>query len=79
RGQDRDVATAIPAMLAGTVAIYMCGVTWRAYDLNIPIANGETNAIEYGLTPFLIGDVIKLLAAGLLTPLAWRGVSRFMR
>lgn len=79
RGQDRDIATSVPAMLAGTVAIYVCGVTWLAYKLNIPIANGEANAIAYGLTPFLIGDFIKLIAAGLLTPLAWRGVDRFMR
>jgi biotin transport system substrate-specific component len=78
-GQDRDIATSIPAMLAGTAAIYVCGVVWLAYDLNIPIATGDANAIAYGLTPFLIGDTIKLVAAGLLTPLAWRGVNRFMR
>jgi len=78
-GQDRDIATSIPAMLAGTAVIYVFGVVWLAYDLNIPIATGDVNAIAYGLTPFLIGDTIKLVAAGLLTPLAWRGVSRFQQ
>ena len=55
--------------------IYVFGVVWLAYDLNIPIATGEENAIAYGLTPFLIGDTIKLVAAGFVTPLAWRGVN----
>lgn len=77
RGQDREVATSVPAMLAGTAAIYICGATWLAYKLNVPIANGETNAIGLGVAPFLAGDLIKLVAAGLLTPLAWRGVDRF--
>jgi len=76
RGQDRNVATSIPAMLAGTAVIYTCGVLWLAYKLNVPVANGDRNAIEMGLTPFLVGDAIKLTAAGLLTPLAWRAVQR---
>lgn len=76
RGQDRDFATSIPAMLAGTAAIYTCGVLWLAYDLNLPVTSGEQNAISLGLTPFLVGDLLKLTAAGLLTPLAWRAVQR---
>ncbi len=76
RRQDRDFATSIPAMLAGTAIIYVCGVVWLAHSLGIPVANGEANAIGYGLTPFLIGDAIKLLIAGGLTPLAWKLSSR---
>lgn len=81
RGQDRDIATSIPAMLAGTALIYVCGVTWLAYKLNVPVAgaDGEPNAIAYGLTPFLIGDALKLTAAGLATPLAWGAVQRWRR
>ena len=61
-------------MLLGTAVIYIFGVAWLAYDLGIPVATGDPskNAIAYGLTPFLIGDGIKLLIAGALTPLAWR-------
>lgn len=72
RGQDRDLATSVPAMLAGTAVIYACGVLWLSAYLNIPVATGETNGIALGLTPFLVGDVIKLVLAGMLTPLAWR-------
>jgi biotin transport system substrate-specific component len=80
RGQDRDLATSVPAMLAGTATIYACGVLWLAYELDIPISptgDGEPNAIALGLTPFLVGDVVKLLVAGALTPAAWAAVERF--
>ncbi len=79
RGQDRNVATSIPAMLAGTAVIYTSGVLWLAYHLNVPVADGDPNAIELGLTPFLVGDAVKLVAAGLLAPLAWNVVERFRR
>jgi biotin transport system substrate-specific component len=68
RRQDRNVLTSIEAMLAGTAVIYACGVTWLAHDLNV----SATKAIELGLTPFVIGDAVKLLLAGLLLPAAWR-------
>ncbi len=76
RGQDRDIATSIPAMLAGTAIIYTCGVLWLAYKLDVPVATGDTNAIGLGLTPFLIGDAIKLVLAGAVTPVAWLAVDR---
>ncbi len=71
RGQDRELATSIPAMLAGTAIIYTCGSLWLAYDLGIAVATGEPNAISLGITPFLVGDTIKLLLAGVLTPIVW--------
>jgi len=80
RKQDRDFATSVPAMLAGTAVIYACGVVWLAHYLNIPVSptgDGEPNAISLGLTPFLVGDTVKLLLAGALTPLAWEAVDRF--
>jgi len=80
REQDRDFATSVPAMLAGTAVIYACGVLWLAHWLNIPVSptgDGEPNAISYGLTPFLVGDTVKLLLAGALTPIAWQAVERY--
>ena len=76
RGQDRSSATSVPAMLLGTAIIYTCGVLWLAHELEIPVANGDPNALAYGVTPFLIGDAFKLLIAGALTPIAWRMISR---
>jgi len=76
RGQDRDLMTSVPAMLAGTAVIYTCGVSWLAIKLDIPVATGETNAIGLGLVPFLIGDAIKLIIAGAAAPAVWRLVKR---
>lgn len=78
RRQDRSLATSIPAMLAGTAVIYLFGVLWLAYKLNIPVEGGVdgANAIAYGLTPFLVGDLVKLLFVGAITPLAWNFVDK---
>ena len=76
RGQDRDLMTSVPAMLAGTAVIYTCGVSWLAIKLDIPVATGETNAIGLGLVPFLIGDAIKLIIAGAAAPAVWRLLKR---
>lgn len=68
RSQDRQLLTSIPAMLAGSAVIYAVGVPWLAATLDV----SATKAIELGMAPFLIGDAVKLLAAGALTPAAWR-------
>lgn len=72
RGQDRRLDTSLPAMLAGTAVIYAVGVPLLAHDLGID----STNAMEYGLTPFVVGDAVKLLLAGALVPAAWRFAAR---
>jgi biotin transport system substrate-specific component len=68
RRQDRTLLTAVPAMLAGTAVIYLCGVAWLAHVLSVD----ATEAMELGLVPFVIGDALKLLLAGALLPAAWR-------
>jgi biotin transport system substrate-specific component len=76
RGHDRSFSSSAPAMLAGTAIIYTMGVAWLAFHLSIPVVDGSPNAIELGLTPFLIGDLLKLLLAAVLTPLAWQALDR---
>lgn len=67
RHQDRTLLTAVPAMLAGTAIIYTFGASWLALHQSISLAT----AVELGVAPFLIGDALKLAAAGLLLPTAW--------
>jgi biotin transport system substrate-specific component len=74
RGQDRSVATAIPAFLAGSVVFYALGLPWLSHMTGVPF-NGPVdgdNALAWGLYPFVIGDVLKAVIAGLLLPAAWR-------
>jgi biotin transport system substrate-specific component len=65
RGLDRRVPGALLAFLAGEVVIYLFGVAWLSVHLGIP------HAITAGLLPFLLGDALKLAAAGLVLPAAW--------
>lgn len=78
RRQDRHLWSSLPAMLAGSAVIYVFGVAWLAFDLGIAVYDPEnaTNAVHLGLAPFVVGDVLKLLLAGALTPAAWRLVDR---
>ena len=51
-------------------------VTLLAHKLNLPVATGDTNALSLGVTPFLIGDLIKLVLAGALLPAVWATIDR---
>ena len=68
RGWDRSVRSSIGAMLLGEVVIFIIGVSWLANAINVPA--GE--AMELGLYPFVIGDVIKLFIAAGLLPVTWK-------
>jgi len=67
RGLERNVRTSLLPFLIGTVIIYVCGVAWLAIVLG-----SFGRAIAAGLLPFLIGDSIKLIAASLALPTAWK-------
>ncbi len=76
RGQDRSVVTAIPAFIVGTVVIYALGAGWLAVALDIPLtaAAGEPSAVAFGVAPFLVGDLLKAVLAGVMLPVGWRFV-----
>jgi biotin transport system substrate-specific component len=66
RGFDRRIPSALVAFLAGEAIIYLFGVAWLSTFL------GLQRAIQAGLLPFLIGDALKLAAAALILPAAWK-------
>jgi biotin transport system substrate-specific component len=70
RRQDRTVATAIPAFLTGSVIIYAFGVSWLWYS--VESFTTADQAVAAGLTPFVIGDLIKIGLAGVALPTAWK-------
>jgi biotin transport system substrate-specific component len=72
RGVDRTVDMALPAFLAGNTIIYIFGVTWLL--VSVPSITTMTQALTLGFLPFVIGDAVKILAAGLLLPAAWKMV-----
>jgi biotin transport system substrate-specific component len=75
RGWDRKTGSAIGAMLLGEIVIFTCGVVWLAAALDVPVqAPGQTfnDALEFGLYPFAVGDVLKVLIAAGALPVAWK-------
>lgn len=74
RQQDRSVISAIPAFLAGTAIIYLFGSLFLAWSLGIPFAAdlSEPSALAFGIAPFIIGDFIKSVLAGVLLPVGWK-------
>ncbi len=82
RGWDRSVPGMAVAMLVGNALIYIPGLAWL-YHL---IAGGLFDPAKYasvweqtlawGLTPYLIGDALKLALAALLVPGLWKLVGR---
>mgnify|MGYP001787484468 CR=1 FL=1 len=67
RGWDRSVLWMALAMLIGNALIYVPGLLWlgELYGWDKPI-------LAWGLTPFLIGDGLKLLLAAVILPLIWK-------
>ena len=70
-GWDRSVGKMAGAMLLGNALIYVPGLIWLGmlYGWDKPI-------LQWGLTPFLLGDAIKLALAAVLLPAAWKLVGR---
>ena len=70
RGFDRNVLTTGLAMLAGTVAIYALGLGWLGALI------GYEKAVQFGLVPFIPGDIAKLLLAAIVFPATWKWLKR---
>ena len=71
-GWDRSLLGAVGAMVIANASIYLLGVPWLAFVAGHDLAWG----IQYGLTPFVIGDILKLLLAAAAFPAAWWFVGR---
>jgi len=71
RGWDRSVIRMAAAMLIGNALIYVPGLVWlgQLYGWDQPI-------LAWGLTPFLLGDALKLALAAVLVPGLWALVGR---
>jgi biotin transport system substrate-specific component len=86
REWDRVVLGTIVSFLAGSVLMYAFGLPWLAMVLNGFGPSVWHGALHYdslwaatwgaGFFPFLLGDAVKALVAGLVLPLAWKAVRR---
>ena len=72
RGADRSMLRMAGAMLLGEALIYAVGVPYLALAADMSLGA----AIAAGLTPFLIGDLLKAALAMGAVPAAWKLVDK---
>ena len=66
KGFDRKLGRAILAMFFGNLLIYLPGLFWLARFV------GLEKVLAVGFFPFVLGDVLKIILAGSILPLAWK-------
>jgi biotin transport system substrate-specific component len=71
-GWDRRLLGALGAMLVGSVAIYAIGLPW----LKAVTGMSWEETVKTGLVPFIPGDILKVVLAAVLFPVAWWVVGR---
>ena len=69
RGWTATAPRAFATMVIGNMVVYACGVAWLSQ-----LAPDLGTAIAWGVTPFLIGDALKVALATALLPLATRAL-----
>ena len=69
---DRKFLTALPSMLIGTLTTFSFGLIW----LHQYTGQSWSWTFEKGLTPFIVGEVLKIAIAGTSLPAIWRVVNR---
>lgn len=75
RGWDRTWRV-LAAMLAGNVVLYVPGLLWLRYGYGFDPGIDWATALDWGLWPFVAGDLAKLYAAAFALPAAWALVGR---
>ncbi len=84
-GWDRSVGRMALAMLAGSVLVYLPGVVWLYHIVQsgafLPgqFASPWAQTMAWGVTPYLVGDVLKLVLAAMLLPALWKLVGAARR
>ncbi|MES0041780.1 biotin transporter BioY [Mesorhizobium sp. M0091] len=69
RGWDRNPFSAMAAALLAGAVIYLPGLLWLGAVLGF-----DKPILQFGLYPFILGDVVKAFLAVLVFPTAWRWI-----
>ena len=70
-GWDRKFLSAAAAMAIGSILILIAGYCWLLVLRTPPVA-----AFTFGIQPFIIGDIIKILLAAAVLPSGWAILKR---
>ena len=72
RKADQKFRTSFPALLFGDLIIFTFGLVWLHASLDLTWAA----TIKAGLTPFILGEALKIAITATSLPLVWRKISR---
>lgn len=67
RGWDRNPSSAMVAALLAASIIYVPGLLWLGSVIGF-----DKPVLQFGLYPFILGDIVKALLAALVFPAAWK-------
>lgn len=76
RGRDRRAVPFVAAVVLANAVLYVLGAAWLSHVVDVPFAGSGTTGWSLGIRPFLAGDLVKMIAAGLLFPTVWRFVKK---
>jgi biotin transport system substrate-specific component len=77
RGLDRRYATSVVAMAAGLAVVFAFGILQLAIVSQPQLGIG--GALAAGFFPFVLADLLKVVAAAAVLPSAWRLTARRLR
>jgi biotin transport system substrate-specific component len=72
RKADQKFRTSFPALLLGDLVIFTFGLAWLHASLDLTWAA----TFKAGLTPFILGEALKIAITATSLPLVWRKISR---
>jgi biotin transport system substrate-specific component len=72
RKADQKFRTSFPALLLGDLVIFTFGLAWLHASLDMT----WSATIKAGLTPFILGEALKIAITATSLPLVWRKISR---
>ena len=67
QGWDKNDFSTAAAMLVGNIVIYVPGLLWLG-----TVVGWSKPVLEWGLYPFIYGDILKVLLAAFLVPTVWK-------
>ena len=72
RKADQSFKTSFPALILGDLIIFTFGLLWLRASLDL----SWSATIAAGLTPFILGELLKIAITATSLPLIWRRISR---
>ena len=74
KGWDRRVSTTFAAMLIGNLIIYAFGLLWLG-----ALLGWDKPLLQWGMYPFLFGDLLKIALAMVVLPGAWQAIKKIAK